>query len=440
MSVTQPRVTPPPVAPPPGAAVPPARPERTEQRLFLAAVGVVALHVADDSFLQPQPGTSAGDHLVSGLVPLAVLGLAAVAYPRLRGGGRAAIALVVGFFGIVFGVEAVYYSTKVGPSGDDFTGLLSTLAGIALLGLGLVTLWRTRRLHGALWRRALRRAALGVAGFVVFACLLVPLGIAYVGVHVARPPVDDIDLGSANVEDVQLHTSDGLTLEGSYVPSRNGAGVIVAFGRKGSQDPARMLARHGYGVLIFDRRGEGESDGDPNPYAWDDGEKDLLAAIEFLKDRPDVEPGRIGGIGLSVGGETFLQTAAHTNDLAAVVSEGATARSGGELDSVPGSPWGQVMFNRVVTAGTAVFSNSSPPQNLIEQVDEIAPRAMFLIYAPNVDNGDEKRFNRAYYREAGRPKAIWGVPEAGHVGAQDARPRQYEQRITRFFDKALRRE
>ena len=34
-------------------------------------IGVLALHVIDDSFLQPQPGTSAGDHLAGGLVPLA---------------------------------------------------------------------------------------------------------------------------------------------------------------------------------------------------------------------------------------------------------------------------------------------------------------------------------------------------------------------------------
>ncbi len=411
-----------------------------ERALFLTAVAVMALHVADDSFLQPQPGTSAGDHLVSGLVPLAVLALAAVAYPRLRGGGRAAIALVLGFFGIVFGIEAVYYATEVGPSGDDFTGFLSMLAGIALLGLGLVTLWRTRRRGGGLLLRWLRRIAIGAACLVVAVFILLPLGVSYVVTHVARPPVDDIDLGSANVEDVELRTSDGLTLEGSYVPSRNGAAVIVAFGRKGTQDPARMLARQGYGVLIFDRRGEGESDGDPNPYAWDDGEKDLVAAIEFLKARQDVEPGRIGGIGLSVGGETFLQAAANSDDLAAVVSEGATARSGSELDSVPGSPWGQVALNRLITAGTVVFSNAFPPEHLIDQVDQVAPRAIFLIYAPKVDNGDERRFNRAYFREAGRPKAIWGVPEAGHVGAQDARPREYERRVTRFFDQSLRKE
>jgi uncharacterized protein len=425
---------------PAGRGVPSAGPGQREHVLFLAMAGLVALHVADDSFIQPQPGTSAGDHLVSGLVPLAVLALAALAYPRLRGGGRAAIALAAGFFGIAGGIEALYYTREVGPSGDDFTGLLSIPAGVALIGLGCVTLWRTRRRHGSLPRRSLRRLAIGALGAIIFLFGLLPLGIAYVGTHVARPPVDDIDLGSAAVEDVQLHTTDGLTLEGSYVPSENGAAVIVAFGRQGTQDPARMLARHGYGVLIFDRRGEGESDGDPNPYAWDDGEKDLLAAIEFVKGRPDVEPGRIGGVGLSVGGETFLQTAANSEDLAAVVSEGATARTGSELASVPGGDWAPVAINHVITAGTAVFSNASPPQNLIEQVDEIAPRAMFLIYAPNVDNGDEQRFGRAYYREAGTPKAIWGVPEAGHVGAQDARPREYEQRVTRFFDNALRKD
>jgi len=139
------------------------------------------------------------------------------------------------------------------------------LAGIALLVLAFMTLWRTRRREGGLLRRSLRRAAIGVAALVVGFSILYPLGYAYVGTHVARPPVDDIELGSGNVEAVELHTSDGLTLEGSYVPSRNGAAVIVAFGRKGTQRPARMLARHGYGVLIFDRRGEGESGGDPTP-------------------------------------------------------------------------------------------------------------------------------------------------------------------------------
>jgi MYXO-CTERM domain-containing protein len=423
-------------------AAPPA-PRQGRDRataVFLVAIAVIALHVIDDNFLQPQPGTSPGDHVVGGLVPLAVLGLVAWAYPRLPGGGRGALALLLGPFGIAAGIEALYYTREVGPSGDDFSGLLAIPAGLALLGLGVVTLWRTRRRDGSLLRRAVRRIAVGVAGLAVAAFMVLPLGYAYVGTHVARAPVDDIDLGSATAEDVQLRTSDGLTLEGTYVPSQNGAAVIVAFGRKGTQAPARMLARHGYGVLIFDRRGEGESDGDPNQYAWSDGERDLLAAIDFLEQRPDVEPGRIGGLGLSVAGESFLQTAARSEDVKAVVSEGAGARSVGELRSVPGSAWGPLAVNAVVTAGTAVFADAAPPPHLIDLVGRISPRATFLIYAPAAKGGQETRFNSAFYRAAGEPKAIWGVPEAGHVGGIEARPREYERRVTGFFDQHLRKE
>ena len=83
-----------------------------------------------------------------------------------------------------------------------------------------------------------------------------------------------------------------------------------------------MLARHGYGVLILDRRGVGDSEGDGSMFGWG-GTPDIHAAVDFLKARPDVDPARIGGIGFSVGGEEMLQAAAENPDLAAVVSEGA---------------------------------------------------------------------------------------------------------------------
>ncbi|HEY6890467.1 MAG TPA: hypothetical protein VI300_21870, partial [Solirubrobacter sp.] len=65
-------------------------------RLFFLAVAVIALHVIDDSFLQPQPGTSGADHVVSGLVPPAFLAGAAWAFPRLRGGRQGALARALG--------------------------------------------------------------------------------------------------------------------------------------------------------------------------------------------------------------------------------------------------------------------------------------------------------------------------------------------------------
>jgi hypothetical protein len=88
-----------------------------EYRLFALAIAVIAVHVVDDNFVQPQPGTSAGDHLVSGVVPLVVLGLGTWAYPRLRGLWRGAMAIAVGVLAIAAAIEAVHYTDKVGASG-----------------------------------------------------------------------------------------------------------------------------------------------------------------------------------------------------------------------------------------------------------------------------------------------------------------------------------
>jgi hypothetical protein len=300
--------------------VPLTRVTRLETPAAVASLIVVAVHVLDDNFLQPQPGTSAGDHLVSGLVPLAVLLGCAAAYARLRPALQATLALTLGLLGIAIGAgEAGYYSLKGGPSGDDYTGLLAIPAGLLLVCVGAATLWRTRRTDDGLARRYLRRFLLLVAAALVLGFIVFPLSLSYVFTHVSRTGVPPARLGAAH-ENVVFRTSDGLTLRGWYVPSRNGAAVIAFPGRHGPQKQARMLVRHGYGVLLFDRRGEGKSDGDPNAFGWA-MDIDLKGAAAFLQHRPDVEPNRIGGIGLSVGGEMLLQAAAESNVFRAVVSE-----------------------------------------------------------------------------------------------------------------------
>lgn len=407
-----------------------------ETTVAWSSIGLVALHVADDNFLQPQPGTSAGDHLASGLVPLAVLALAAWGYSRLRAGFRAAIALSVGVFGVVAGVEAVYYTTKGGPSGDDFTGLASIPAGLLLVGVGAVTLWRTRRTEDRLHRRYVRRLLLTVAALVVAYVFLTPVYVSYVFTHVARGYVPPAELGAAH-EEVSFTTSDGLQLRGWYVPSKNRAAVIAFPGRKGPQRQARLLARHGYGVLLFDRRGEGESDGDPNVFGWA-GKRDLHAAVEFLESRPDVDPGRIGGIGLSVGGEMMLEAAAESEGLKAVVSEGAGIRSMREALAIPDTRkrLEAALAHAVVTPATALFSNDLPPPSLENLAGRISPRPVFFIYA-TPGQGGEAELTSVFNDAAREPKAIWRVPGSGHTGGIEARPKEYERRVIGFFDRAL---
>jgi len=403
--------------------------------LGVGAVLVVALHVVDDRFLQPQPGTAAGDHLVSGLVPLAALLLFAVFYPRLRAGWRGSLAILVGVFGVVTGIEAVYYLQAGRLSGDDYTGLLAIPAGLLLIGLGVRTLWRSRRSEGSRRRRYLRRFLTAVAVAVGAYVVVAPFLASYVLTHAARAFVPADRVGAAH-EDVSFTTEDGLRLRGWYVPSKNGAAVISFPGRKGSQKPARILAQHGYGVLLFDRRGEGESDGDPNAFGWG-GYRDVDAAVRFLETRADVEAGRIGGIGLSVGGEMMLEATARNHKLDAVVSEGAGERSIREFfDMTPSSKWPGFPSYAAMSAGAGLFSDGVPPPSLKDLSARISPTPVFFIYGEHGQAG-ERDLNPQYYAAAGAPKQIWEVPGAGHVGGIDAQPDEYERRVVGFFDRTL---
>jgi uncharacterized protein len=405
---------------------------RTETALSRVALGVGALHVVDDNFLQPEPGVSARDHLWGGLVHVALFVGLAWAYPRLRAGLRGILAVYFGIFMIVMGAgEAGYYTREDGPSGDDFTGLLMIPAGVLLAGIGVVALWRSRK-GGSVVRRYARRVALALAFVVTLPFVMFPLAESYVVTHSARAYVPTPQLGAPH-ENVSFITSDGLRLHGWFVPSKNGATVISFPGRKGPQKPARLLVREGYGVLLFDRRGEGESDGDPNALGWR-GTRDLDAAIAYLRSRPDVDSDRIGGVGLSVGGEVMLQAAAETDDFKAVVSEGAGIRSVREAVHMDGiekvlPSW---LFG-FVTAGTAAFTSDMPPPSLTDLSSEITEPVLFIHATPG--QGGET-LTEKYYEAARGRKEYWAAP-GGHTGAFGAAPQEYERRIVGFFDRNL---
>jgi dipeptidyl aminopeptidase/acylaminoacyl peptidase len=279
------------------------------------------------------------------------------------------------------------------------------------------------------------RAGRVVAAFVLAWLVVVPVGLAIVATHKARSTVHAAELGAA-YEPVTLTTGDGLALAGWYVPSRNRAAVIAFPGREGPVAQARMLVRHGYGVLLLDRRGEGESEGDFNAFGWG-GEADVAAAVRFLRGRPDVDPERVGGLGLSVGGELLLAAAARDDGLRAVVSEGAGARSLAEHLHMPDvgavqrwvTPW------LAQTGALAVLSNSAPPDDLVRLVAGIAPRPVLLIQSLDGAGGEE--LNPEYAAAIGRSATLWQVGEGGHTGALGADPAAYERHVIGFLDRAL---
>jgi pimeloyl-ACP methyl ester carboxylesterase len=94
-----------------------------------------------------------------------------------------------------------------------------------------------------------------------------------------------------------------VMLAGSNAQSRYGQDCILGFN-------ADFLARLGFAVLSYDKRGTGKSTGEREDIGLDG---DALAGIELLRQRKDIDPNRIGLWGISQGGMIAPQIATQTN-------------------------------------------------------------------------------------------------------------------------------
>ena len=411
-----------------------------EVLVFWGASSIGLLHAVDDAMLHRQPGVGAGQHLMGLLVTVATVAVAAVTFPVLRPGIRAGLALVLGTLTLVNGGTHVAHAAAVGPSASDLSGILAAVAGVALVALGLTIPWRHRGARpGRTGIRWARRAIAVALGALVLLGFLVPVGTAMLQIHQPRHAVGDAP--SADYGTVTFQASDGLRLSGWYAPSHNGAAVILVHGggsdRTGSVAHAEMLHRHGYGVLLYDARGRGDSEGSPNGFGWG-WPRDVSGALGYLEQRPDVDPTRIGGLGLSTGASVLLEVAATDDRLAAVVADGAAGRS--YADRLPSrGPDVRTPYLWSMYAAARVFSGATPGAHLDGLVAQIAPTPVFLIAGLSAPY--EAEFNHLFaraYSTSGRGKmTLWVAPGVHHTTGIRERSLSYESRVADFFDGAL---
>jgi uncharacterized protein len=401
------------------------------------ATALAIVHAVDDAFLHRQPGVAAGQHALAGTLAVAAGVAAVVAFPSLRPGLRAGIALVLGVLALVNGLLHLAHIDADRAAGSDVTGVLATAAGMVLVGLAVAIPFLHRRERTASRRRRwVTRVVGGVAvtalGFVV----LLPVSLGIVSTHKFREPIGEPP--RTEYRSVSFRSADGLRLSGWYRRSRNGAAVILVHGgggdRTGSVRHAELLAQHGFGVLLYDSRGRGESEGSPNAYGWG-WPKDVAGAITYLRGQPDVREGRIGGLGLSTGADVLIEVAAGRKDLRAVVADGATARSFTDYRNVFGLDPTTPLFASLFTT-VRVLSGDSPGPPLEKLVARVAPTPLLLIAAGQGVAG-ERDFNRAYAEAANEPVELWDLPGVTHTRAISERPGEYERRVADLFEGAL---
>ena len=371
--------------------------------------------------------------LVAGVVTLVVLNvLRRWSEPRQAGVGFA-----YGLLAVAIGVGVgIPHALKVGLAPSTVAGLLCLAGGLGLSVAGALELVRSARR----WQRLFIVPALLFATYAT----VWSLGQAIAATNVPRTSVDSTTPADLNLDyrDVEFRTNDGVRLSGWYIPSSNRAAVVMMHGagstRSSVLDHAVVLARHGYGVLLFDARGHGRSDGRAMDFGWF-GDLDVAAAVSFLQQQPDVDDTRIAAVGMSMGGEEAIGAAASDGRIRAVVAEGATNRMSADrawLSDEYG--WRGVIQERVewLLYNTAdVLTSAEPPLSLRDAVSAIAPRPVLLIAAGGV--AEEGHASR--YIQAASPDTvdIWVVPETGHTAALDTHPEEWEARVASFLDDAL---
>lgn len=238
--------------------------------------------------------------------------------------------------------------------------------------------------------------------------------------------------GIANLQSIHFASSDGLKLAAWYVSPRNGATVILAHGtntdRSSMLAELRLFADAGFGVLAFDWPGLGESEG---KIQWDgQARRALVAAIDWLASRPDVDARRIGGLGFSIGGFVLTQVAAQDSRLRAVVLEAPPPDFQDYIDEHD-TRWGYVSewAAWLAALNSGLLDQASQPDRVIAS---IAPRPVLMLGGTNDDVVSSELVSKLF-RAAHDPKSLWIVPGAGHGNYSITANAEYTRRLTGFF-------
>jgi hypothetical protein len=410
-----------------------ARTRSTEAIVFSAAAVLALAHAFDDALLAPGAGVPLTQHGLALAIALVATVAGIFRFASLRPGARALTAFTFGVLAAVNGGRHAHHIMHEGTTANDVTGVLALGAGAVLVGLAAWISFRHRRPSSV--KRWAIRAAMVPAAVLAVVFFYVPVGFGIVDIHslhraAGSPP-------SADYETVHLTTSDGIKLEAWYRPSRNGAAVLMLSGGggdiRGTVSHAQMLVRHGYGVLLFGGRGTGNSEGTVNSYGWG-REKDAAAALDYLATRADVQPGRVGALGLSTGADMAIDVAARRGDVSAVVADGTAAIGYKDVEAYTRNPVtrlnGWVMFKSL----EIIQGRSGPDASLADQIAR--SRAPHLLIAAGPI---EESWGRLYDRAGGERSELWYLPHATHTAALRQYPREYEQRVVAFLDAHLGR-
>ncbi len=167
----------------------------------------------------------------------------------------------------------------------------------------------------------------GLLLFVVAGVLLLDWGIARMYRYQKKIHRKTPERYTIPFEEVWIPTEKGKRLYGWWMPAGEGAPVLVlvhGWGRNLERMMPYIRTLHplGYSLLAFDARNHGSSSPEKYPTVWT-FTQDTNAVVEYLLAEELAEPGRLGVLGLSVGGGAAINASARDSRIKSVITVGA---------------------------------------------------------------------------------------------------------------------
>lgn len=233
-------------------------------------------------------------------------------------------------------------------------------------------------------------------------------------------------------EDIELITEDGLKLAAWYTPPKNGVVILVAHGHGNArlEDIYVLFASQGYGVLAWDFRAHGDSEGDFTSLGYYEV-LDVKAALDYALAQPDVK--HVGGWGGSMGAVTMIRSAAKYPEIAAIVVDSPFSTLEDEFYHRVPYPVLQPLIRFFAEWQTGLNLNDVRP---VDDVALISPRPIFIIQGLE-DGMVPLDSAQLIYDAAGEPKQLWVEPDAIHLGMYSSYPEEYTEKVIGFFEKYL---
>jgi uncharacterized protein len=237
-------------------------------------------------------------------------------------------------------------------------------------------------------------------------------------------------------EVVSFRSADGTALSGWFVPASHAAlGTIIHFHGNAQNMSAHFafvdwLPAEGFNLFVFDYRGYGRSQGRPNRQGvYEDG----LAAVEYVRRRPDVDPDRLVLFGQSLGGANALAVIGERRcpGVKAVVIESAFFSYRSVVrDKIGAMP---VIGTMRWPLSLVATGNSHSPGAVVKN---IAPVPLLLIHG-TADRVIPYHHATWLLERAREPKTLWTVEGADHTEAFMRYGDVYRPRLVGFLRAAL---